>query len=82
MSVAVRSLQILDHFQQIPPLGIAQRRQQPIVNRQQIELREFGQEPTIGSVAATHGELVQQAGRSHVGGGEAVATGTLDEGRR
>ena len=38
---------IFDHLQQVPPLGIGERRQQPIVNRQQIELREFGQEPTI-----------------------------------
>ena len=31
---------IFDHLQQVPPLGIGERRQQPIVNREEIELRE------------------------------------------
>ena len=50
---------ILDHLQQIPPLGIAQRRQQLIINREQIELRELGQEPPIRAIAATDRELVE-----------------------
>lgn len=50
---------ILDHLQEVPTLSIAQRRQQPIIDRQQIELREFGQEPPVRSVAATDGEFVE-----------------------
>ena len=50
---------IFDHLQQVSPLGVAQWRQQPIINRQQIELREFGEEPPIRSVTATDRELVE-----------------------
>ena len=55
-------------------------REQPIIDREEIELGEFGQEPAIRSVAATDRELVEQARRAHIGGGEAMATRALDKG--
>ena len=73
---------IFDDLQQVAAFGIGERREQPIIDREEIELGEFREEPRIRSVAATDGEFVQQARRAHVGGGEAVATRALHEGRR
>ncbi len=36
---------VLDHFQQVAPLGIRERRQQPVINREQICLGETVQFP-------------------------------------
>jgi hypothetical protein len=71
---------IFDHLEEITAFGIGERRQEPIIDRQQIELRQFGQEPRIRSIAATDGELVQQARRPHVGRREAMPTSALDKG--
>lgn len=42
---------ILDHLQQIPPLRLRERREQPIVDGDQIELGQFGEHPGIRAVA-------------------------------
>ena len=73
---------IFDDLEQVPAFGIGQRRQEPIIDGQEIELGEPREEPRIRSIAATDGELVQEARRSHVGGGKAVATRALDKGAR
>ena len=36
---------IFDDLEQVPALGIGERREQPIINREEIELGEFRQEP-------------------------------------
>ena len=77
MSVDAPFAAIFDDLQQVAPFGIGERREQPIVDREQIELGEFGQQPGIRSVAATDGEFVQQPRRADVGRGEAVATRAL-----
>ena len=71
---------IFDHFQQIPPLRLGQRREQPIVDGDEIELGEFGQQSGIRAVAPTDREFVEQARRPDVRRREAVTTGALDEG--
>ena len=45
--------------QVLAPLGVAERCDHPIVDGEQVELGEGGQEPGVGPVAATDGELVQ-----------------------
>lgn len=62
---------IFDDLEEVTPFGIGERREQPIINRQQIELGDFREEPGIGSIAATDGEFVEQARRPHIGGREA-----------
>ena len=73
---------IFNDLQQVAAFRIGERREQPIIDREEIELGVFHQEPGIGSVAATDRELVQQPRRPDVGRGEAMATGALHEGRR
>ena len=46
----------------------------PVVDGEQVELGEAGEEPSVGAVAATDGELVQQARHPDVAGGESTAT--------
>ena len=48
---------IFNHLQQVPAFRIGERREQPIIDGDQIKLREFGQQPRIGSVPATDGDL-------------------------
>jgi hypothetical protein len=62
------------------PLAVAQRREEPVVDGQQVELGEPRKEAGVGSVAAGHGEFVEEPRHAHVGGGVAAATGTLREG--
>ena len=72
---------IFDHLQEISPLRLGERREQPIVDRDQIELGEFGEQPGIRAVASTDRELVEQPRGSDVCRREAVPARTLDEGR-
>ena len=73
---------IFQDLEQIPPLGVGERREEPIIDGEQIELGEFGEQPSIRAVAATDGEVVQQPRRPDVGRGEAMATGAFHKRRR
>ena len=66
---------VLDDLGEVAPLGVAQRCDHPIVDGEQVELREASQEPGVGAVAAADGELVQQSWHPDVACGEAAATG-------
>jgi hypothetical protein len=46
---------VLNDLQQVPPFRIGERREEPIIDREEIELGVFRQEPGIRSVAATAG---------------------------
>ena len=82
ISVEVPFTAIFQDLEQIPPLGVGERREQPVIDGEQIELREFREEPAIGAVATTDGKVVQEPRRPDIRGGETVATRALDEGRR
>ena len=73
---------VLDDLGEVAPLGVAKRREHPVVDRQQVELRQASQEPGVGAVAATDGQLMQQSRHADVACGEAAATGAFDEGAR
>ena len=73
---------IFEDLEQVAPLGVGERREQPIIDGEEIELGEFREQPAIRAVAATDGELVQEPRRPDVRRGEAVATRALHEGRR
>jgi len=73
---------IFNDLQQVAAFRIGERCEEPIIDGEEIELREFGEQPGIRSVATTDRELVQQAWRADVRGREAVATRALHEGRR
>ena len=71
---------ILDHLGQVAPLGVAQWREHPVVDGEQVELRQPGEQPGLGAVGAADGQLVQQARHADVARGEAAAARPLDEG--
>ena len=72
---------ILDDFKEVAPVRIGQRREEPIVDGEHVQLGESGQQPRIGAITATDDEFVEQSGRADVRGREALAAGVLDEGR-
>jgi hypothetical protein len=73
---------VLHDLQEVPAFCIGERREEPIINRQEIELGVFRQVPGIRSIAATDGKLVQEPRRPDVGRREAMATRALHECRR
>ena len=79
MRVEARSARSSMTSVKIAPLSVAQRCDHPVVDGKQVELREAGQQPSVGAVAAADGELVQQARHADVACGEAAATGPFDE---
>ena len=58
---------------------VAQRRQHPIVEGEQVEPRQTGEQSGVGAVAAADGQLVQQARHTQVARGEAAAACPFDE---
>ena len=68
---------IFDDLEEVTTFGIGERRQEPIVDREQIEFGHFGEQPRIRPIAATDRELMQQARRAHVGRREAVPARAL-----
>ena len=65
--------------EEVATFGIGERSQQPIVDRQEIEFGQFGEEACVGPVATADRELVQHARRAHIGGREAVPARALDK---
>ena len=71
---------VLDHLVEVAPLGVAQRREHPVVDGEQVELGQAGEQPRVGAVPAADGQLVQQTRHADVARGEAAATRPFDEG--
>ena len=72
---------IFQDLEQIPPLGVGQWREQLVIDGQEIELGQLGEQSAIGAVPATDGQVVQEPRCPDIRRGEAVATRALDEGR-
>ena len=70
---------VLNDLGEVAPLGVAERREHPVVDGEQVEPGQPGEQPGVGAVAAADGELVQQARHADVAGGEATAAGPFDE---
>ena len=49
---------VFEDLEEIAPLAIRERREQPVVDGQQIELGELREELAVGAVAAADGEIV------------------------
>ncbi len=65
---------------QIPPFGVSERSQQPVVDREEVEAGQAIQDAGIGAAAAAEGELLQREGQTDLGRLVAEAAGALDEG--
>lgn len=50
---------IFEDLEEVAPLGIGERGEQPIVDGEQIELGELRERAAIGSVATTDGEAME-----------------------
>jgi len=72
---------IFEDLEEIAPLGVRERGEQPIIDGEQIEFSELREQPAIRAVAATDGKVVQQPRRSDIRRAEAVATRALHKGR-
>ena len=57
---------IFDDFQEIAALAIAEWRQAPIVEDQEVGLRELLQQPSVGAVAPGRRQLAQEARHADV----------------
>ena len=71
---------VLYDLVEVAPLGVAQRREHPVVDGEQVALGQAGEQPRVGAVPAADGQLVQQTRHADVTGGEAAATRPFDEG--
>lgn len=70
---------IFDQFEQIAAFAIAQRRQAPVVENQQVGLRKVLQDAAIRAVTAGERELAEQSGQSHISHGVALPTGRMPQ---
>jgi hypothetical protein len=68
---------ILDDLQQIATVLVAQRREPPIIQNQQIQPSQPSQQTHERAVGAGHGELVDQARRSAIEDAVALAASLL-----
>ena len=77
--VEARSARSSITFGQVAPLAVAQRREHPVVEGEQVELRQTGEQSGVRAVPAADGQLVQQARHTKVARGEAAAACPFDE---
>ena len=63
----------LDDLDQVAAFTIAQRRQEPVVDSQQIELAQTCQQSGIRAIAATDPQVVKEAWHAGVGGGGSIS---------
>ncbi len=70
----------LDELEEIAPLPVAEGREPPVVEDQEIGLRERLHQFPVGAIGARVHELfAQEAWQSHIAHGVALATGALAE---
>lgn len=70
---------ILDDFDQVPTFAIFEWGEQPIIDGQEIEAGETVEQPRVGAIASSDGELMEQSGRSGIISREPLPAGALDE---
>ena len=73
---------ILEDFQKVAAFPIPERCKPPVVDEEELGLRELLQQPTIGAIAAREGEIAQQAGQPDIADGVALPARTMAEGAR
>lgn len=71
---------IIEKFEQVPPFGIAEGGQPPVVEDEQVDPGQFGQDGSVRSVGPGDGQRREHTGQAKVARGEPVPTGGLREG--
>ena len=73
---------VFQNLQEVPSFGVLQRRDQKIVEHQNVELGETGEHAGIGSVGSSDREFLQQSRDPGVQGPVSMAARRLGESRR
>jgi len=68
---------ILDHLEQIATLAVAQWGQAPVIEDEQVGLRERLHQFSVGPIATRHGQLSEEARQPDIAYGEALTTGCM-----
>ena len=70
---------VLDDLGEVAAFGVAERCEHPVVDGEQVQSAQPGEQPGVGAVAAADGKLLQEARHADVARGEAAAAGPFDE---
>jgi hypothetical protein len=54
---------VLDHLDQVAPLAVGQRREQPVVDREQVDMRQAVEDASVGPIAAPTASWCSRRGR-------------------
>src|SRR5437773_1125423 len=71
----VGAIAILQELEEVAALRILDRRQPPVVDDEDIEAGELGEQADVGAIGPGQGELVEEARSPAVAGAIALATG-------
>src|SRR5271170_6367566 len=74
------SIPILDDFEQVAPLAIAEGSQSPVVQNQDLRLRELLEEPPGRAVATGEAQLAEEPRESEVPDCVALSAGRMAQG--
>jgi hypothetical protein len=73
---------VVEEFEEVTAILRGERIESPVVDEQDIDAGELGEQAEVGTVGAGQGELVEEAGRAPVERAEALATGLMGRRRR
>src|SRR5206468_9402352 len=73
----VGAIAILQDLEEVAALRILDRRQPPVVDDEDIEAGELGEQADVGAIGPGQGELVEEARSPAVAGAIALATGLV-----
>src|SRR5207344_128141 len=71
---------VVQELEEVPTILPAEGIEPPVVDEQDIDPRQLGEQAEIGPIGAGQGELVEQPGGAPVQGPEPLATGLMSEG--
>src|SRR5262245_45695105 len=71
---------IVEQFEEVPAILRRQGVESPVIDEQDVDARELGEQPEVAAISASQGEFVEEPGGAPVQGAEPLATGLLGEG--
>ena len=73
---------IFEDLEEVAALGVLDGGEAPVVEDEDVEAGELGEQADLGAVGAGQGEVVREAGGARVVGAVALSTGLVREGAR
>src|SRR5262245_20451492 len=74
------AMPIIEQFEEVPTILRGESIEPPVVDEQDVNAGELGEQAEVTAVGPGEGELVEEAGGAPIEGPEALATGLLGEG--